>query len=57
VTNTQPSVEVKNIDDLDEKFLKMKLEVDKTKILEQVKSTGVVPNGVEIVQGTHLVIR
>ena len=57
VAQSQPSVEVKNIDEVDEQFLKIKMEVDKTKILEQVKATGVIPKGVEIVQGTHLVIR
>lgn len=57
VGQSQPSVEVLNIDDVDEQFIKIKREVDKTKILEQVKSTGVIPAGVNIVQGTHLVIR
>jgi phage host-nuclease inhibitor protein Gam len=57
VGSSQPSVEVKNIDDVEEQFLKIKKEVDKTKILEQVKTTGVIPNGVDIIQGTHLVIR
>src|SRR6266849_4794399 len=52
VGQSQPSVEVMSIDEVDEQFLKMKLEVDKTKILEQVKSTGVIPSGVRIVQGT-----
>lgn len=57
VGQSQPSVEVLNIDELEEQFIKIKKEVDKTKILEQVKSTGVIPAGVNIVQGTHLVIR
>jgi phage host-nuclease inhibitor protein Gam len=57
VGQNQPSVEVLNIDELEEQFIKIKKEVDKTKILEQVKSTGVIPAGVNIVQGTHLVIR
>ncbi|MBI5021742.1 MAG: siphovirus Gp157 family protein [Ignavibacteriales bacterium] len=57
VAPSQPSVEVRNIDEVEEEFLKVKKEVDKTKIMEQVKSTGVIPSGVEIVQGTHLVIR
>jgi phage host-nuclease inhibitor protein Gam len=57
VGQSQPSVEVLNIDEVDEQFIKIKKEVDKTKTLEQVKSTGVIPSGVNIVQGTHLVIR
>lgn len=57
VGQSQPSVEVLNIDEVEEQFIKIKKEVDKTKILEQVKSTGVIPAGVNIVQGTHLVIR
>jgi len=57
VGQNQPSVEVLNIDELEEQFIKIKKEVDKTRILEQVKSTGVIPAGVNIVQGTHLVIR
>lgn len=57
VGQSQPSVEVLNIDEVEEQFIKIKKEVDKTKILEQVKSTGVIPSGVNIVQGTHLVIR
>lgn len=57
VGQSQPSVEVLNIDEVEEQFIKIKKEVDKTKILEQVKSTGVIPTGVNIVQGTHLVIR
>jgi len=57
VGQNQPSVEVLNIDEVEEQFIKIKKEVDKTKILEQVKSTGVIPAGVNIVQGTHLVIR
>lgn len=54
---SQQSVEVKDINQVEEQYLKVKVEVDKTKILEQVKSTGVIPRGVDIVQGTHLVIR
>jgi phage host-nuclease inhibitor protein Gam len=57
IGQSQPSVEVLNIDEVEEQFIKIKKEVDKTKILEQVKSTGVIPTGVNIVQGTHLVIR
>jgi phage host-nuclease inhibitor protein Gam len=57
VGQSQPSVEVLNIDEVEEQFIRIKKEVDKTKILEQVKSTGVIPAGVNIVQGTHLVIR
>lgn len=57
VGQSQPSVEVLNIDEVEEQFIKIKKEVDKTKVLEQVKSTGVIPAGVNIVQGTHLVIR
>ncbi len=57
VAQSQPSVEVTSIHDVDQEFLKMKVEVDKLKILDQVKSTGIIPKGVDIVQGTHLVIR
>lgn len=57
VGQSQPSVEVLNIDEVEEQFIKIKKDVDKTRILEQVKSTGVIPAGVNIVQGTHLVIR
>ena len=57
VGQSQPSVEVLKIDEVEEQFIRIKKEVDKTKILEQVKSTGVIPAGVNIVQGTHLVIR
>jgi len=57
VGQSQPSVEVLNIDEVEEQFIRIKKEVDKTKILEQVKSTGVIPAGVNIVQGAHLVIR
>jgi len=57
VGQSQPSVEVLSIDEVEEQFIRIKKEVDKTKILEQVKSTGVIPAGVNIVQGTHLVIR
>ena len=57
VGQSQPSVEVLKIDEVEEQFIRVKKEVDKTKILEQVKSTGVIPAGVNIVQGTHLVIR
>src|ERR1700741_2390272 len=42
VAQSQPSIEVTNIDEVDEQFLKIKIEVDKTKILEQVKATGVI---------------
>ena len=57
VGQSQPSVEVLNLDEVDEQFIKIKKEVDKSKILELVKCTGVIPSGVNIVQGTHLVIR
>lgn len=57
VGQSQPSVEVLNIDEIEEQFIRLKKEVDKTSILEQVKATGVIPAGVNIVKGTHLVIR
>jgi spore cortex formation protein SpoVR/YcgB (stage V sporulation) len=57
VAKSQPSVEVADISELEDQFVKIKREPDKSKILEQVKSTGVIPKGVDIVQGTHLVIR
>ena len=57
VAPSQPSVEVRNIDEVDEEFIKIRKEVDKIKIMEQVKFTGVIPRGVDIVHGTHLVIR
>ncbi|MGB2867708.1 MAG: siphovirus Gp157 family protein [Bacteroidota bacterium] len=57
VGKSQPSVEVVDLNQIDEQFIRIKKEVDKTKILEQVKATGVIPAGVKIVQGTHLVIR
>ncbi len=57
VAQSQSGVDVKNMDELDEQFLKIKVEVDKAKILEHVKATGVIPKGVEILRGTHLVIR
>ncbi len=57
VGQNQPSVEVLNIDEVEDQFIKKTKEVIKSKILEQVKSTGVIPAGVDIVHGTHLVIR
>ena len=57
VGQNQPSVEVLNIDEVDGQFIKTTKEVIKSKILEQVKATGVIPSGVDIVHGTHLVIR
>jgi len=57
IGRNQPSVEVLDINQIDQAFIRIKREVDKTRILEQVKSTGVVPAGVNIQQGTHLVIR
>ena len=57
VGKSQPSVEVIDIEKVDAQFIKVKKEVDKTKILEQVKATGVIPDGVNINHGTHLIIR
>ena len=57
VGKSQPSVEVLDIEKVDEQFIKTKKEVDKTKILDQVKATGVIPEGVNIHWGTHLIIR
>ncbi len=57
VGKSQPSVEIVDIEKVDAQFIKIKKEVDKTKIIEQVKATGVIPDGVNIVQGTHLIIR
>jgi hypothetical protein len=41
---SQPSVEVHGIEKVDAQFIKTKKEVDKTKILEQVIATGVIPD-------------
>ena len=57
VGKSQPSVEVVDIEKVDAQFIKIKKEVDKTKILDQVKATGVIPEGVIIHCGTHLIIR
>lgn len=57
VGKSQPSVEVVDIEKVDAQFIKIKKEVDKTKILEQMKATGVIPDGVNILHGTHLIIR
>ena len=57
VGKSQPSVEVVDIEKVDAQFIKIKKEVDKTKILEQMKATGVIPDGVNINHGTHLIIR
>lgn len=57
VGKNQPSVEVVDIEKVDAQFIKIKKEVDKTKILEQMKATGVIPDGVNIIHGTHLIIR
>ena len=57
VGKSQPSVEVVDIEKVDPQFIKIKKEVDKTKIIEQMKATGVIPDGINIVHGTHLIIR
>jgi len=57
VGKSQPAVEVVDIEKVDAQFIKIKKEVDKTKILEQMKATGVIPDGVNILHGTHLIIR
>ena len=57
VGKSQPSVEVVDIEKVDAQFIKIKKEVDKTKILEQMKATGVIPDGINIIHGTHLIIR
>jgi len=57
VGKSQPSVEVVDIEKVDAQFIKIKKEVDKAKILEQMKATGVIPDGINIVHGTHLIIR
>jgi len=57
VGHRQLSVEVLDINVIDDGFIRIKKEVDKTRILEQVKSTGVIPAGVNVVQGSYLVIR
>jgi phage host-nuclease inhibitor protein Gam len=57
VAKNQPSVEVVDIEKVDAQFIRITKEVDKTKILEQMKATGVIPDGINIKSGTHLSIR